>query len=48
MEHYYLLSILSINLRNTGKLLWAITVPTEKGQERGCALKVYVQKVCHF
>lgn len=48
MEHYYLLSILSINLRNIGKLLWAITVLREKGQKRGCALKVHVEIVCHL
>lgn len=48
MEHYYLLSILSINLKNIGKLLWAITVLREKGQKRGCALKVHVEIVCHL
>jgi len=31
MEHHYLLSILSINLRNIGKLSWAIIVLTEEG-----------------
>lgn len=48
MEHYYLLSILSINLRNIGKLLQAITVLGEGGQKRGCALKVCVEIVCHL
>lgn len=48
MEHYYLLSILSINLRNTSKLLWAITVLTEKGQKRGCAWKASMENILLF
>lgn len=48
MEHYYLLSTLSSNLRNISKLLWAITVLTEKGKKRGCVLKVCLKIVCHL
>lgn len=49
MEHYYLLPILSINLRNTGELLYGqwlcCAVLREEGQEKGCALKACVETV---